>query len=366
MPPGEGGGLDDEKKPDDLRGIPADSERQRPVDGELALVRTDFVMPTILEAAGPKTKKRVLEFFGASIRNGNTRKAYIKACTSLFAFLAGNGVEALEDIEPLHVAAYLEAMQAAAEADGAKQFSIATQKQHIAAIRVLFDYLVTGGVLAHNPALSVRAPRHSITKGKTPVLSAEEAGELLRSIETNTLIGLRDRALLGMMVFTFARVSAAVGVNVGDLFYQKKRLWVRLAEKGGKRHEMPAHFRLEDYLNEYIDRARLREAPAGGPLFQSIKRRPYGRGPPELSGRRLSRTEAWQMVQRRAAAAGIATHICNHTFRSTGITTYLENGGTLENAKMMAAHASVRTTQLYDRRRDDVTLDEVVKINIRG
>jgi integrase len=96
------------------------------------------------------------------------------------------------------------------------------------------------------------------------------------------------------------------------------------------------------------------------PLFQSFKRRPYGRGAPELSGRRLSRVEVWRMVQRRAEAAGLDTHICNHTWRGTGITTYLENGGTLENAKVMAAHASVRTTQLYDRRRDDVTLDEVV------
>jgi site-specific recombinase XerD len=80
-----------------------------------------------------------------------------------------------------------------------------------------------------------------VTKGKTPTLSAEDAGELLRAIETNNLAGLRERALLGLMVFTFARVSAAVGVNVGDLFRQKKRLWVRLHEKGGKVHDMPTH-----------------------------------------------------------------------------------------------------------------------------
>jgi len=70
------------------------------------------------------------------------------------------------------------------------------------------------------------------------------------------------------------------------------------------------------------------------------------------------------MVRRRAEAAGITTEVCNHTFRGTGITAYLENGGTLEKARQMAAHA--RTTQLYDRREDRVTLDEVVKINIRG
>jgi integrase len=141
------------------------------------------------------------------------------------------------------------------------------------------------------------------------------------------------------MVFTFARVSAALGVNVGDLFRQKKRLWVRLHEKGGKVHDMPTHHTLEEYLSDHLEAATLPDRPST-PLFQSFKRRPYGRGAPKLSGRRLSRGEAWRMVQRRAEAAGLDTHICNHTWRGTGITTYLENGGTLENAKVMAAHAS--------------------------
>jgi site-specific recombinase XerD len=102
------------------------------------------------------------------------------------------------------------------------------------------------------------------------------------------------------------------------------------------------------------------------PLFQAIKYRPYGRGEAVLNGERLDRINAWKMVRRRAKAAGITTEVCNHTFRGTGITAYLENGGTLEKARQMAAHASTRTTQLYDRREDRVTLDEVVKINIRG
>jgi len=235
----------------------------------------------------------------------------------------------------------------------------------MAAIRMLLDHLVTGGVLEHNPALSVKAPRQKLGKGKTPVLTAEEAGELLRSIESDTVTGLRDRALIGVMVFTFARISAACGLNVADIFHQQRRLWVRLHEKGSKFHEMPCHHTLEGYLAEYIECARLADA-GRVPLFQAIKVRPYGRGEAELNGVRLNRINAWQMVRRRAKAAGITTEVCNHTFRGTGITTYLENGGTLEKARQMAAHASTRTTQLYDRREDRVTLDEVVKINIRG
>jgi integrase len=146
---------------------------------------------------------------------------------------------------------------------------------------------------------------------------------------------------------------------VADIFHQQRRLWVRLHEKGSKFHEIPCHHTLEGYLAEYIERARLAQA-ARVPLFQAIRYRAYGRGEAILNGERLHRTNAWAIVRRRAKAAGITTQVCNHTFRGTGITAYLENGG------QMAAHASTRTTQLYDRREGRVTLDEVVKINIRG
>jgi len=198
-----------------------------------------------------------------------------------------------------------------------------------------------------------------VQKGKTPILTTEEAGELLRSIQIDGVAGLRDRAFIGCMVFTFARVSAVCNLNVADLYHQNRRLWMRLLEKNSKRHEMPCHHTLEQYLVEYIDGAKLIDGAT--PLFQSLDK--YTRG---LSGKRFNRTKAWQMVQRRARDAGIPTDVCNHTFRGTGITAYLENGGTLEKARQMAAHASTRTTQLYDRRGDQVTLDEVVKINIRG
>jgi site-specific recombinase XerD len=320
------------------------------------LVPTQRGLLAIIDGSGRKARDRIEHFLRAAIDNDNTRRAYGRALGSFFAFLEDGGRERLQDIGPLDVRDYLDA----AKVNG---LSTATLKQHMAAIRMLFDHLVTGAVLEHNPALSVRAPRQKLGKGKTPVLTAEEAGELLRSIETDSVVGLRDRALIGVMVFTFARVSAACGLNVADIFHQQRRLWVRLHEKGGKFHEMPCHHTLEAYLGEYIACGRLAEA-GRTPLFQAIKYRPYGRGQAELE--RLDRINAWKMVRRRAKAAGITTEVCNHTFRGTGITAYLENGGTLEKARQMAAHASTRTTQLYDRREDRVTLDEVVKINIRG
>jgi len=197
-----------------------------------------------------------------------------------------------------------------------------------------------------------------VKSGKTPVLEPEEARALLDSIDVTTPAGLRDRALIGLMVYSFARIGAALGMKVEDVFTQKRRLWVRLREKGGKQHEMPCHHNLETYLHAYIDGAGVTD-DAKGPLFRTI-----GRGTSKLTRTPLPQANAYAMIGRRATAAGIATKVGNHSFRATGITAYLKNGGTLENAAAMANHASTRTTQLYDRRHDDISLDEVERIRV--
>jgi integrase len=160
------------------------------------------------------------------------------------------------------------------------------------------------------------------------------------------------------MVYSFARIGAALTMKVEDAYVQNRRLWVCLHEKGGKRHEMPCHHNLEAYLYAYIDGCGLAGDP-NGPLFRTI-----GRGTDELTTTPLPQANAYAMIRRRAATAGIETKIGNHTFRATGITAYLKNGGTLEKAAAMANHASTRTTQLYDRRRDEVSLDEVERVAI--
>jgi len=191
-------------------------------------------------------------------------------------------------------------------------------------------------------------------------LRDDPKGPLFRTIGRDAATGerLRDRALIGLMVYSFARIGAALGMTVEDVYTQNRRLWVRLREKGGKRHAMPCHHNLEEYLTAYLDGAGLRGDPKG-PLFRTI-----GRGTNRLTRRVLPQANAYAMIGRRAAAAGIATKLGNHSFRATGITAYLKNGGTLEKAAAMANHASTRTTQLYDRRRDEVSLDEVERIVI--
>jgi len=317
---------------------------------QLVPIAKPLALPTLVSTSGDRAEIRFLEFFAVSIRNAHTRRAYSRAVADFLIWCEGRGATALADLQPLHVGAYIEALSQARSAP--------TAKQHLAAIRRLFDWLVMGQVVPFNPAASVRGPAHSARSGRTPVLDPAEARQLIDAIDVSKPVGLRDRALIGLMAFSFSRIGAATAMKVEDVFVQNRRLWVRLHEKGGKRHEMPCHHALEDYLQAYIDGCGLAAYPKG-PLFRTIER---GRG--VLTTTPLPQANAYAMIGRRAAAAGIATKIGNHTFRATGITAYLKNGGTLENAAAMANHASTRTTQLYDRRRDEISLDEVERVRI--
>lgn len=309
-----------------------------------------LALPTLIATAGPRAQKRFLEFFTATIRNPNTRMAYARAVGQFLRWCERRGIHELDSIEPILVAAYVEQRQ--------ETLAKPSVKQHLAAIRMLFDWLVVGQVVATNPAHSVRGPKHVVKRGKTPVLTADQARELLDSIDVSTVVGLRDRALIALMAYSFARVSAAVAMRVEDYFATGKRWWVRLHEKGGKRHEMPAHHNLEAYLDAYLHAAGITDAKKT-PLFRSAN---WHSG--ALTDSAMHRVDVWRMVRRRAKGAGIDAEMCCHTFRATGITAYLDNSGTLENAQAMAAHESPRTTKLYDRTSDEITLDEVERIAI--
>ena len=317
---------------------------------QLIHVSASPALPALVVASGDCAGVRFLEFFAAQIRNPHTRRAYARAVGEFLAWCESKGVSSLAAVQPLHVAGWIE-MQA-------REVSAPTVKQQLAAIRHLFDWLVTGQVVPVNPAASVRGPRHVVRAGKTPVLEPAEARALLDSIDAATPAGLRDRALISLMVYSFARIGAALGMKVEDVFTQNRRLWVRLYEKGGKDHAMPCHHNLEQPLTLYIDGAGLADDPKG-PLFRTI-----GRGTGQLTRTSLPQANAYAMIRRRALAVGIKTKIGNHSFRATGITAYLKNGGTLEKAAAMANHASTRTTQLYDRRSDEMSLDEVERILI--
>ena len=312
--------------------------------------------PDLVLRSGAEAQDRFRDFFVVHIRNPHTRAAYARAAAEFCDFAAGAGLAKLGAVRPVHVAAWVEAL--------GRVHAPATVKQRLAGLRMLFDWLVIGQVVQANPAAPVRGPRHVVKRGKTPVLDRAEARALLDGIETGTLIGLRDRAFIGLMVYSFARVGAAVAMRVEDFYPVGRRWWVRLHEKGGKHHELPAHHNLEAWLHAYLEAAG--SGPGIGSSIGGDRRGPLFRAAAGRTGRLTTRPllarNALDLVRRRARAAGIATAVSNHTFRATGITAYLENGGTLERAQAIAAHESPRTTKLYDRTADRVTLDEIERI----
>lgn len=308
-----------------------------------------LMLPRIIAEAGPKASKRFVEFFTVPIRNKHTRRAYFHAASLFLDWCRMRGLE-LENIEPIHVAAYVEMHPGSAP----------TVKQHMAAIRMLFSWLVEKGVLAMNPAREVKTEKFSRTEGKTPAFTTEEITQLFGSIDASSLLGRRDRAFLAVMAYTFARVSAVTLLKVKDYVQLGRRSFIRLHEKGGKERDIPCHHLLEEYLDAYLAATGISEdEDKETPLFRSIQ----GKGKKQaLTSRPLLRTDAYAMVRRRLVAAGIVGDFCCHSFRATGITNYLENGGNLEMAQYIAGHADSRTTKLYDRRGQKATLEDIERI----
>src|SRR6201995_1563713 len=201
-------------------------------DSELAVVSPrSFQAPILIERASASTRKKFFEFFTVPIRNANTRSAYYRAIQQFLAWVERAGYQQLEDIEPITVAAYIETLQ--------RQAAPPTVKQHMAAIRMLFSWFTEKGVLAMNPAREVKTERFSRTEGKTPAFVEGEVQKLLGVIETSTHTGLRDRALLGVLAYTFARIGAVVNLKVEDFYPSGKRFLLRFKGKRRQRERPP-------------------------------------------------------------------------------------------------------------------------------
>jgi len=316
----------------------------------LVLLPDGELIPSVIAAAGETAAWRYIDFFTANIRNPNTRRAYARACSQFFAWCDERG-RSLGTIRPFDVATYIEARQ--------QTHSAPDVKQQLAAVRMLFDWLVTGQVVPTNPAAAVRGPKHVVKTGKTPVLDGDEWRRLIDAIPTDTVRDLRDRALIATLTYGFARIGAALKMRVEDLQSKGSGWLIRLHEKGGKQHAMPCHHSLAEHLHAYIAAAGIADDRKGW-LFRTSS----GHQGITLSDKPMSQTDAWRMVRKRALAAGIMAPIGNHSFRATGITAYLANGGALEHAQAMAAHESPRTTKLYDRTQERLTQDEVERIRL--
>ena len=194
-------------------------------------------LPVLIAGAGERAALRFLEFFTVNIRNKNTRAAYAQAAGAFLRWCEGQGIGELGRVQPVHVAAYVERLQG--------ERSAPTVKQHLACIRMLFDWLVTGQVMPSNPAHSVRGPRHSVSKGSTPVLSSEEATALLTGMDVSTIVGLRDRAVIAVMTYTFARVGAVVALP-SRITFRRKNAGGSPMRKTASQSECSCHHKLEN------------------------------------------------------------------------------------------------------------------------
>ncbi len=287
------------------------------------------------------------EFFAARITNVNTREAYTRDVFRFAGWCSENGLT-LEAITPVHVAAYRDQLLK-------DRMSAATVKRHLSALRMIFSHMVATGAMPYNPAREVKTPTIRRTEGKTPALSPEQMHQLFQSIGSEKLIDLRDRALIGVMAYTFARVSAACRLTTSDYIDLGRQTYLRVNEKGGVEREIPCHPSLSEYLDAWLSASGI---SSGNSLFPTFT----GAAHDQLSEKAMNRDEALQMVKRRLKRAGLPTLFSNHSFRATGITTFLENGGQLEIAQRIAGHADSRTTKGYDRRATRLELSEIVRV----
>jgi len=309
---------------------------------------TDYSAPRFVTQNGPKLTAAYSEFFALNM-NTHTNDAYANGLRLFFEHCTSIGISDVLDIEPAHVQDFnLTILD--------KGYGKSSLRQYLSAVRMFFDSCVVKGVLSVNPAKAVKLPRSSSGTGKTPVIVSEQVRDILDAIPRTREIDLRDRALIGLMVFSFFRISAALNLKVRDYELRGAQRWIIGEEKGSKRHEMPVHPSLEEMMGEYLQETGLMNQP-NELIFQSC----VGRNG-KLTGKPFDRNSSWRMVRKRALAAGIHREIGNHSFRATGITTYLNNGGSLEDARIMANHSNSTTTKLYDRTEDIAKVQEIQRL----
>ena len=301
--------------------------------------------PAIVKAAGRSAEFAWEEFFQAEIANAHTRKNYLHAVQKFLAWVEGRGLE-LTRITPGDVGAYLQDLD---------RLSVPTKKLHLAALRRFFDRLVNRHACVINPAATVKAERYAVVEGKTPQIDPAQVRTLLKSIDVSNPVGLRDRAILAVLVYTAARVGAVAKLTLKSLKHDGSQYSLRFSEKGGKSREIPVRHDLEAFLLEYIEAAKITE----GRLFRTAYLKTK-----TLTKNAMTGIDICRMMKRRLKAAGLPGHFSPHSFRVTTVTDLLEQNVPLEDVQYLAGHSDPQTTRIYDRRRRKVTRNIVERISI--
>jgi site-specific recombinase XerD len=288
------------------------------------------------------------EFFLGTIRNPHTRRAYLHAVRSFLAWTEHEALE-LPSVTPGMVGQYLDGLAV----------STPTKKLHLAAIRSFLDLLVQRHVLVLNAAHSVKAPRYAAIEGKTPEITVEQCRRLLASIRLNNVLDYRDRAIIGILIYTAARAGAVASLRVKDFVRDGAQFVLCFSEKGGKARRIPVRADLEGFIMDYLGVAAIMDVGREEPLFRSAAGR-TGR----LTPQGISAIDLYRMVKRRLKQAGIQTDASPHSFRACTATDLLLQNVPLESVQELLGHSEPRTTRLYDRRKKEVTRNLVERISV--
>jgi len=326
------------------------------MSGEKALIRRDAPLPTVIQAAGPNARYAYEEFFYGEIENNHTRLAYQRNVDRFLQYLEHKELS-LKDVTPKLVRSYIDVLKPVRPNDPA--LSVATKKQHLAALRHFFDIAVTRHAMLLNPAHSVRGQKYQVVEGKTPEIGVKEARKLLKSIDTSSFIGKRDLAIIATLAYTGARVGAVAKLTLGDFYRSGDQHFFRFAEKGGKSREIPVRHDLKDFILSYIEAASLHSARRDAPLFRTLLRRTK-----IISNKSVSAIDICRIVKRRAKEADLSPALSPHSFRVTVATDLLAQGLDIKEVQYLLGHADPRTTSLYDRRKQRVTRNLVERISI--
>ena len=306
------------------------------------------VCPELVTRAGAAARFAWEEFIYGKIRNAHTRAAYERAIRGFLTYC-----DALEKplpaVTPRDVGSYLDGLDRAP----------ATKKLHLSAIRHFFDILVTRHVIMLNPAHSVRGERLQVVEGKTPEITIQQARTLMQSLDTSNVVGVRDRAIIAILIYTAARVGAVAALRHGDFYDLGDQHCLRFSEKGGKSREIPVRHDLQRFITRYLEVSGTVFASEAKPLFRTTIRKTK-----TLTQNPMTAGDMYRMVKRRIRNAGLPSRLSPHSFRVATITDLLEQGVALEDVQNLAGHADPRTTRLYDRRKRLVTRNIVERISV--
>ena len=305
-------------------------------------------LPSLIATSGTAAAFAWEEFIFGKIRNANTRSAYEHAIRKFLDHCDSMGRQ-LKSISPADIGCYLDELP----------YAPATKKLHLSALRHVFDSLVSRHVLMLNPAASVRGERLTVVEGKTPEISIQQARQLLESICDSNIIGLRDHAIICVMIYTAARVGAVAKLQRRDFYDLGGQHCLRFQEKGGKSREIPVRHDLKRIIHNYVSKAGLEFADKSTPLFRTTVRRTR-----QLTPNGMTSGDMARMIKRKLRVAGLPSHFSPHSFRVTTITDLLSQGIPLEDVQNLAGHADPRTTRLYDRRNRKVTRNIVERITV--